>query len=113
MQKSMENLLVTGMVLSMDKYGRARLLINDSYEINKIITHIKQNNNYIKFPFEHGKFDYNELVLIVTLKKHKKHWASKMEQNRCKIITIETKPRIWNMDGATGISLDLVNIEEV
>ena len=107
----MENLLVTGMILSMDKYGRARLLINNSYEINKIITHLKQKNNYTKFPFEHEKIDYNESVLIVTIKKHKKFWATKMEENRCKIITIETRPRLWNMGGVNGISLDLVDIQ--
>jgi hypothetical protein len=107
----MENLLITGMVLSMDKYGRARLLIDSPYEINKIITHLKQDS-YIKFPFEHGKINSTESILIITLKKHKKFWAEKIEQNRCKTITIETTPRIWNMDGNTGISLDLIDIKE-
>ena len=104
----MNNLLVSGNVLSMDKYGRARLFIDNKYEINKIISHIKQDT-YVKFPFE--KNTDNELILILTIKKHKKYYMDKISEYRAKNITVEVSPRKWIMNGNVGISLDIVSIQ--
>ena len=105
----MQNISITGFVLSMDKYGRARLLIDSSSEIYKLIEHIKQPN-YVKFPFEGKDINYSEMVLIITLKNHKKFWMDKIQQARGKTITVELSPRIWAMGGNVGISLDLITI---
>ena len=105
----MQNILVSGIVLSMDKYGRARLFVDSSSEIYKLIEHIKQPN-YVKFPFEGKDINYSEMVLIITLKNHKKFWMDKIDQSRGKKITAELSPRLWSMNGKAGISLDLIAI---
>lgn len=107
----MQNILVSGIVLSMDKYNRARLFIDSSSEIYKLIEHIKQPN-YVKFPFEGKDINYSEIVLIITLKNHKKFWMNKIDQSRGKKITVELSPRLWAMGGNVGISLDLVSITD-
>ena len=109
LKELMDNLLVSGIVLSSDKYGRIRLFI-DTNEITKIINSIKQDN-YVKFPFEGGKIDKSGSVLIITLKKnHKEFWLKKIEEYRSNIITIETSLRKWKLNGQCGIALDLNSI---
>jgi len=107
----MQNLLLNGVVLSMDKYGRARLFIDSSTEINKIIEYLKQYK-YTKFPIENGKIDYKGTIFIITiLKKHKQFYSDKLMENIGKLISIEVAPRKWNMSGKCGIALDLIKIE--
>ena len=111
----MQNILVNGIVLSMDKYGRARLFIDTSSEIYKLIDALSntQPHNYVKFPFEGKEINYPEMVLIITLKKnHKKFWMNKIEQARGKKIQVELSPRLWSMGANSGISLDLIDIVE-
>jgi hypothetical protein len=107
----MQNLLLNGVVLSMDKYGRARLFIDNSAEINKIIEYLK-SCKYAKFPIENGKIDYKGTIFIITiLKKHKQFYSDKLMENIGKLISIEVSPRKWNMSGKCGIALDLIKIE--
>jgi len=103
----MENLKVTGIVLTMDKYDKMRLYIEDQSEINKVINYIKQDS-YVKFPFE----DKSCNTLIITLKNHKNFWKNKIKENRGKTVTVEAVSRLWNMPPNKGISLDLINLSE-
>lgn len=107
----MQNLIVRGVVLSMDKYERARLFIDSTTEINKIIEYLK-SYKYTKFPIESGKIDYRGTIFIITiLKKHKQFYSDKLMENIGKLISIEVAPRKWNMSGKCGIALDLIKIE--
>jgi len=109
----MQNLVVSGVVLSMDKYNRVRLLIDNAAELNPIIEYLKQYK-YTKFPFEGGKIDYNKTILIITLlKKHKQFYSNKIMENIGKKISIEVTPRKWNMGGNCGVALDLIKIEYI
>jgi hypothetical protein len=108
----MQNLIVHGIVLSMDQYERARIFVDNATEINNIIEYLKQYNKHTKFPIENGKIDYSGTIFIITiLKKHKQFYSDKLMENIGKLISIEVSPRKWNMNGKCGISLDLIKIE--
>ena len=91
----MSTISISGIVTTLDKYGRMRILIDSYEDMHKIMEVCKCEGRYIKTPYtlfneKNGNAQeglYGECIIV--LKAHKEFWKKKISEERGKKINIE------------------------